>query len=96
VDVIAHPDALGLERPFIKVQVKSGTSPVGEPEVNQLRGLLNAGEQGVLVSLGKFAKGAEAVERGSSNITLIGLQRFVKLFWTITMSYPPNGAQNFR
>jgi restriction system protein len=25
VDVIAHPDALGLERPFIKVQVKSGT-----------------------------------------------------------------------
>lgn len=32
VDVIAHPDALGLERPFIKVQVKSGASSVGEPE----------------------------------------------------------------
>ena len=30
--------------------------------------------------MGKFTKGAEAVERGSSNVTLIGPQRFVKLF----------------
>ncbi len=80
VDVIAHPDALGLERPYIKVQVKSGAGTVGEPEVNQLRGLLNQGEQGVLVSLGKFAPGAKAVERGSPSITLIGPKRFVKLF----------------
>jgi len=49
VDVIAHPDALGLERPYIKVQVKSGIGSVGEPEVNQLKGLLNTEEQGVLV-----------------------------------------------
>ncbi len=27
VDVIAHPDALGLVRPYIKVQVKSGLIP---------------------------------------------------------------------
>ena len=79
-DVIAHPDPLGLERPFIKVQVKSGTSSVGEPEVNQLRGLLNPGEQGVLVSLGKFTSGAEAVARSSSAVTLIGPKRFVRLF----------------
>ncbi len=80
VDIIAHPDPLGLERPFIKVQVKSGTSAVGEPEINQLRGLLNPGEQGVLVSLGRFTSGAEAVARNSSNLTLIGPQRFVRLF----------------
>jgi restriction system protein len=80
VDVIAHPDALGLERPLIKVQAKSGFGTVGEPEVNQLKGSLNSGEQGVLVSLGKFASGAKAVERGSPNITLVGPQRFVELF----------------
>ena len=80
VDVIAHPDALGLERPYIKVQVKSGMGSVGEPDVNQLKGLLNPGEQGVLVSLGKFTSGALAVERSSPNVTLIGPQRFIELF----------------
>ena len=80
VDVIAHPDPLGLERPFIKIQAKSGTSSVGEPEVNQLRGLLNTGEQGVLIALGKYTKAAEAVARNSSTVTLIGPKRFVHLF----------------
>lgn len=80
VDVIAYPDALGLEKPFIKVQVKSGMSSVGEPEVNQLKGLLNLGEQGVMVSLGKFTSGAKSVERSSPNVTLIGPQRFIGLF----------------
>lgn len=80
VDVIAHPDPLGLERPYIKIQAKSGTSTVGEPEVNQLRGLLNQGEQGVLISLGKFSKPAEATARGAANIILVGPRQFVKLF----------------
>lgn len=80
VDVIAHPDPLGLERPYIKVQAKSGTSSVGEPEINQLRGLLNSGEYGVCVSLGKFTSGALSVERNSPNLTLIGPKRFVQLF----------------
>ena len=80
VDVIAHPDPLGLERPYIKVQVKSGTNTVGEPDVNQLRGLLNQGEQGVFVSLSKFSRQAASAARGSANVTLIGPREFVKLF----------------
>lgn len=80
VDVIAHPDPLGLEKPFVKVQVKSGTSSVGGPEVNQLKGTLNAGEQGVLVSLGKFTPQAESAARGRADLTLIGPKRFVSLF----------------
>jgi restriction system protein len=80
VDVIAHPDPLGLKEPYIKVQVKSGTSRVGEPEVNQLKGLLNPGEQGIFVSLGGFTNGALAIERGTPNLTLIDAQRFVELF----------------
>lgn len=80
VDVIAHPDPLGLHRPLIKIQVKSGTGSVGEPEVNQLRGLLHREEQGVLVCLGKFTPKAEAAARASANVILVGPKRFVKLF----------------
>lgn len=80
IDVIAHPDPLGLERPLIKVQVKSGTSTIGEPDVNQLRGLLHPGDQGVFVSLGRFSPGAQAIARASANLILLGPKQFVKLF----------------
>lgn len=80
VDVIAHPDPLGLERPYVKVQAKSGTSSIGGPDVRNLGGALNPGEQGVLVSLGKFTADAEAAARGRADLTLIGPKRFVALF----------------
>ena len=80
VDVIAHPDPLGLEQPYVKVQAKSGTGTIGEPEVNQLKGLLNPGEKGILVSLGRFSGGAQNVARASANVTLIDASRFVELF----------------
>lgn len=80
VDIIAHPDPLGLQPPFIKVQVKSGSSAVGEPQVNQLKGALNQGEQGILVSLGTFAAGAQSIARSSSNLRLLDAKQFVALF----------------
>lgn len=80
IDVIAHPDPLGLERPFIKIQAKSGTSSIGGPEVSQLAGTLHTGEQGVLISLSKFTAQAEAAARGRADLTLIGPKRFVALF----------------
>jgi restriction system protein len=80
VDVVAHPDPLGIETPYIKVQVKSGTSAIGEPEVNQLKGAVLDGEKGILISLGRFTSGAEAAARAKSNITLIDAKKFVGLF----------------
>jgi restriction system protein len=80
IDVVAHPDPLGMESPFIKIEVKSGSSSVNEGTVNQLRGTLNRGEEGVVVSLGGFTSDAEAVARGSNNLTLIGPKRFVEIF----------------
>lgn len=80
VDVIAHPDPLGLQKPFIKVQAKSGTGSVGEPVVNQLKGCLNPGEQGIVVSLGKFTPQAEAAARAGGNIMLVDGKKFVELF----------------
>lgn len=80
VDIVAHPDPLGLQQPFIKVQVKSGSSSIGEPQVNQLKGALNHGEQGILVSLGGFTAGAQNIARTSSNLRLLDAKQFVSLF----------------
>ena len=51
-----------------------------EKEVNQLKGCLNPGEKGIVVSLGGFAKGAHSVARSSADITLIDAKQFVSLF----------------
>lgn len=80
VDVIAHPDPLGLKPPFIKVQAKSGTGTVGEPEVSQLIGCLNPGEKGIFVSLGTFSSQARSKARNAADISLIDAKGFVSLF----------------
>ena len=80
VDVIAHPDPLGLEQPFIKIQTKSGSGVTNEEVVNQLRGTLQQGEHGVVVSLGGFTKDALHVGRTSANLKLIDDKEFVSLF----------------
>lgn len=41
VDVVAHPDPLGVQPPLLKIQAKSGTGKIGAKEVKELRGLLN-------------------------------------------------------
>lgn len=80
VDVIAHPDPLGLEPPFVKVQVKSGTGTIGEPEVSQLIGSLFEGEKGMFVGLGGFSNDARAKARNSAKVSLIDAKQFVALF----------------
>ncbi|MGH7242569.1 MAG: restriction endonuclease [Phycisphaerales bacterium] len=80
VDVVAHPDPLGVQPPLLKIQCKSGTSTVGAPAVKQLRGLLNGPEKGVLVSLGGFSNDAKHVQQNDADLILIDSERFVDLF----------------
>jgi len=80
VDVIAHQDPLGVTPPVLKIQAKSGTSTVGAPAVKQLRGVLNVGEKGVLISLGGFSNDARHTEQNDANLILIDADRFVDLF----------------
>jgi restriction system protein len=80
VDVIAHPDPLGVEPPILKIQAKSGTGKSGAKEVKELRGLLNEGEKGVFVALGGFSNDARHVQQNDSNLVLIDGARFVELF----------------
>lgn len=80
VDVIAHPDPLGVQPPLLKIQVKSGTSRIGAKEVKELRGLLNQGEKGVLVALGGFSNDARHVQQNDADLVLIDGARFVEIF----------------
>jgi len=80
VDVVAHKDPLGVEPPIMKIQCKSGTNSVGAPSLKQLRGTLNPGEKGILISLGGFSKDAFHTEQNDANLILIDSDRFVELF----------------
>ena len=80
VDVIAHPDPLGVQPPILKIQAKSGTGKIGAKEVKELRGLLNQGEKGVLVALGGFSIDARHVQQNDADLVLIDGERFVQLF----------------
>jgi restriction system protein len=68
VDILAARGPLGLDPPFVVVQVKSGTQPVDAPTLQQLHGALttHGGKQGLLVAWGGIttrAKQALATQR---------------------------------
>lgn len=71
IDIVAHRDALGLEPPIVKVQVKSTDGTVSAPVVQQLKGALVGDEKGLLITLGTFAPQARALVRSMPNIRLV-------------------------
>jgi len=80
VDIVAHPDPLGVQPPLLKIQAKSGSGTVGAKVVKELRGLLNQGEKGVLIALGGFTNDARHVQQNDADLVLIDGARFVELF----------------
>ena len=58
VDILAAQGSLGFDRPFVCVQVKSGTDPIDRPTHDQLLGAMSnhKAEYGLLVSWGGFKK----------------------------------------
>lgn len=79
VDVIAHRDELGIEPPIIKIQVKSTTGMIGDPEVSQLFGKVAEGEFGVLLTLGVFSKQARDFADSKANLRLVDADEVVRL-----------------
>ena len=66
IDILAAPGPLGFGHPRICVQVKSGTSPLDRPTLDQLVGVMQniQAEQGLLVSWGGFKT---SVDRETAN-----------------------------
>ena len=82
VDIIAHNDPLGTQKPRIKVQVKGGSQKIDLPTLNSFLAVVDSDDVGLYVSVGGFTKDAEdtARKQTSRKITLINAERFVELW----------------
>lgn len=78
-DVVASPDALGLESPRIVAEVKHRKGAMGAPTVRSFIGGLRAGDRGLYVSTGGFTKKARyEADRATIPIRLLDLDSFVR------------------
>lgn len=78
VDVIAHKDAFGFEKPVIKVQVKHRKAATGAREIQQLLGANPIGASSIFVSTGGFT--STAVRTAKHNgVKLLDLTDLVQL-----------------
>jgi restriction system protein len=80
VDIVAHPDPLGFERPRIKAQVRHRTASTGGPEMRSFIATLREGENGLYVSTGGFTRDAELEAVGArERVTLLDRDDFIRL-----------------
>ena len=79
IDVVAYKDALGLEPPIIKVQVKSESGAISRPEVSQLYGMVEPGEYGLYVALSGFKGTAIEFARSKANLRIMDGEEVVSL-----------------
>ncbi len=79
IDIIAHKDALGIEPPIIKVQVKSNDGVITPDKVQALYGNVETGEYGLFVTLSSFSAKASAFAKSKSNLRLIDGDELIEL-----------------
>ena len=78
-DVVASPDALGLESPRIVAEVKHRKGTMGAPAMRSFIGGLRAGDRGLYVSTGGFTKEARyEADRANVPMRLLDLDAFVR------------------
>jgi restriction system protein len=83
VDIIAHPDALGMSLPRIKVQVKKRISEKVDVEVlRSFLAIIGDNDAGIFVSIAGFTGDAATLARSQENrtITLIDARQLVGLW----------------
>lgn len=80
-DVIASPDALGLESPHIVAEVKHRRGAMGAPAIRSFIGGLRAADRGLYVSTGGFTREARyEADRSNVPVRLLDLDGFVRLY----------------
>jgi restriction system protein len=89
VDIIAHKDQLGFEPPIIKVQCKQTLSTIGAPVVQQLLGATQSNEHALFITLGSYSPDAVRIERGKSNLRLVGGTDLVQLIFDNYEKFEP-------
>lgn len=89
MDIIAHRDELGFEPPVIKVQCKQILGNIGQPEISQLYGHVEAREHGLFVTLGNYTAPARQFEQSKHNLRLINGEELSKLIYSHYDQFDP-------
>lgn len=80
-DVVASPDALGLESPRIICEVKHRKGAMGAPQLRAFIGGLRGGDRGLYVSTGGFTREARyEADRSNVPVRLLDLDGFARLY----------------
>ncbi len=79
VDIVATEDPLGVKRPLLKVQCKSGVGGIGSPDVQALNGTLAENELGLFIAVGDFTAPARQAAAGMPRMRLLGPDDLVDL-----------------
>jgi restriction system protein len=79
VDIVATEDPLGVKRPLLKVQCKSGAGTISSADVQALNGTLAESELGLFIAVGGFTAQARQVAAGMPRMRLLGPDDLVEL-----------------
>jgi restriction system protein len=92
IDIRATEDPLGVGRPLLKVQCKSGGDKSSPSEVQALNGTLADSELGVFIAVSGYTPQAHQAARGMPKMRLIGPEELVEL---VLAHYPqlPDAAK---
>jgi len=77
---VAYPEALGCERPRIKMQVKHRRDKASGPEMRSFLGALRTGDNGLFVPTGGFTPDAKQdADQSREPITKLDRDGFIQL-----------------
>lgn len=79
IDIVATKDPLGVSRPLLKVQCKSGSGAIKSSEVQALNGTLADSELGVFIAVGGYTTAARHAAAGMPKMRLIGPEELLEL-----------------
>ena len=80
IDIVAHPDPLGLETPLVKVQAKHTRATICAPDLRGFLGTLRGDDKGLFVSTGGFTQEAwREPDKSGKTVTLLDRDGFIEL-----------------
>lgn len=93
IDIVATKDPLGVERPLLKIQCKSGSGAIGSSDVQALNGTLADAELGVFIAVGGYTAPARQAAAGMPKMRLIGPDELLDLILTHYPQLPDEAKQ---
>ncbi len=93
IDIVATRDPLGVERPLLKIQCKSGSGSIGSSDVQALNGTLADAELGVFIAVGGFTAPARNAAAGMPKMRLIGPDELLDLILSHYPELPDEAKQ---